>query len=322
MKKYIIAFVTALIFLGCGGGGGGSSDNRAQATTENGLKAYERMSVATYLPSLFTQLYSKISNNYQDGSSSCNGGGDITVKFHDIRFDDLQTKTGEYNFQSCTLNIDGYDVILNGKIFAYKINIDEEKISALSAFIKTGFNFSISGITNMTYKSSRLTANPMMLKPFNESGDGSFFTIYTAEDTSKLPAGMIDNFVRYNETKFGDIIFEGAFLKAVNLQSEIGVINGVYFTAAEDIMTNMFLPIDMGDYGEKLIIHVDQTHYFESGVYDPDDNEDLKNILVGNADTNVEIWQDASEAVHAKVGDDEEYSLTTLTPDFSFIGHW
>jgi len=191
MKQCIIAILIAGSFLSCGSGGGTTGPSLAEATTQNALKAYDAMSVATYLPSLYANLYSQLNNGGVDADYYCENDGSINVKFIDIPNDEQDDGTplflypGSYEFNNCLLDINGIDVVLDGKIISY--NYSPSTIGDLiSGYIKSGFKFEIKNDVSLIYGAFPFKeSSKIIVDYFNDDGRGSYFTVvYTNSGAS------------------------------------------------------------------------------------------------------------------------------------------
>jgi len=312
----------------------------ATATTQNAFKAYDAMSIATYLPSLFTRIYNEITDGGSGGHWTCgeNGGSfDVTfidipesvVFYRDTSNTSILAYPGSYEFNDCLLNIDGKDVFLDGTILSYSLPKTLETTiieTEITGYIKSGFKFEIDNDIAIEYKAFPLVDVPVIMEYFDDDGKGSFFQVTNYDNGFKT----INNAVFFNEETIGDIMYSGSFVNTLSFtgsftdglfdEEETGDIvieKGIFATDYRDEMSNLFLVNAYDDlsYYAELLIYINSREYFRGE--DSDDQNFLKTILVGKNNKNVTVWQDNDEVVHAQTEDTFDSSSVVHTPSFN-----
>ncbi len=321
IRNFFIAALVVLFLIGCGGGSEG--DGRAEATTANGFKAYDRMSVATYLPSLFTQLYFSIPKTRDQSQFTCNGGGYFNITsqpYSDDEYEPLEIM--EYDFKDCNLYVNGHHISLDGKIFVFDLSSGSDIVGLsvlLDAFVKEGFKITIDSIIDATYGVSSFVAKESVMNLFEEGVKGSFFQIDMMQLNQKKVVS-VTNLSRLKDANLGDILFYGMFSQFENFSNEGVNINGIYALPINslDNFTDGLIDMEKSPEIQEILKITIDNGYFLTNLDDLD-SMIMKSVLFGKDNKRVDMWQDKSEVVYAQVGDVKEYSRTTYTPDFSFV---
>jgi hypothetical protein len=323
MKKFIVSVFIATSFLGCGGGGGSSAffppstPILAEATTENAFKAYDAMSVSTYLPSLYASLYNRLTNGGSEGEYSCTNDGSISVKFLKLPPDAtlensiLLKYLGSYEFHNCRLNAGDSEVLLDGKIISYFVSIDNEA-DGLTGYIKSGFKFEIKNNVKLTYKSFPFEDISPVMKYFKEDGKGSYFNIMYPKNGGVITS----HFASYTEENLGDILYSGSFSNTLEMTGISSDKKGIIAHGQGDEVTNLLTPVESLDYSDKLLIHISSKEYFETDYSKVDADISMKAILSGRDDKNVSVWQKDENSVQAETENTFDTSHTVHTPYF------
>jgi len=285
MKKFIVAVFIIMVFLGCGDGGGSSSPEPvlAEATTANAFKAYNALSVSTYLPSFIAKLRPVIANNGVDDTFTCNVSGSIDVSYeypnaskgvtpaYGANLDDI---IGTYRFNKCTLDINGNDIYLDGIL--NNINFSNDVFESLIAVVVDGFIFrqkNPNEETDITY-----------LKP----DEGSAYI------SSMQYVGHGLEYIcntKFRENRLGDI---GAYSVKVGDNRDgfyTNIVKGIYYETGKFVFDGMYF------IGSSL---PDRSRFVFKGI----------------DDKTVEVWQDDSETVFAQTENTYETSFTSYTPSF------
>lgn len=322
MKMLIMIIFMIFTFNGCGNSSSpgittGTTENKtvhlADATASNALKAYNDMSVTTYLPSLYRAIYPDILNGGDDGQMECAIAGKIGIKY--ISLDENQRiKLIEHDFNQCYMNLDGRDIVLNGKIYSYVPKVQDTDV--LHGLIEDGFNFKVEGMIDMRYKifpfkNFESEISDDIMSAFLKEHKGSIFTVAKIQKSE-----TIENFSAYSEKTLGEITFYGTFIKYVEWAGDKNL-NGIAATYSEGFMSNYFIPEDIQDYLYKLVIFINPYEYLD---YDEDmdfEGDKIETLLRGKGDKIADVWQDDTETVYAKTADEVKSSTTIFTPSFS-----
>lgn len=286
MKKFIVAVFVTVVFLGCGGGGGGSSSPEpvlAEATTANAFKAYDALSVSTYLPSFIAKLRPVIANNGVDNTFTCNVSGSIDVSYeypnaskgvtpvYGANWDDI---IGTYRFNKCTLDLNDNDIYLNGTLKNIKFRNDV--FENLIAVVVDGFIFRQNNSneeTDMTY-----------IKP--DKGSAYISSMQYVDHGLEYICNT-----KFREKRLGDIGAYGVMIGDNRDGFYTNVVKGIYYGAGEFVFDGMYFK------GSSL---PDRSRFVFKGI----------------DDKTVEVWQDDSETVFAQTDNTYDTSFTSYTPSF------
>ncbi len=291
MKKFTIIVFTLIALLGCGGGGGGTGATKsepilANASTSNALKTYDVLAVSTYMPSFLTKLRHIIANDGVAASTNCNTSGSIEVMYDypnaqsgvlPVYGANASDVKGTYNFLKCTIKLSGNTIYLNGTLQDVTYKTN---LNIFTARIKDGFIFTQTNPNEqieMVYK-TRADEKRSYFASFYKNEHGVSYVLHT----------------RFVEKNLND----------VSTKLSLGDNKDGYYT---DVPKGIFYLHTEGDY-----IQFENNEFFNiTGI-----ESNTKLLLSGVDEEVVEVWQDETDAVHAKIGDEEEYSFTTYTPKF------
>lgn len=292
MKRFALMLALLLTLAGCGGGGGGGAKESvlAVADVESGMRAYDAIGQSTYLPALFFSIYSQYGTTNVAQQLNCNSGGTIDISYKNYGFVEL---VGKYLFDRCTLDLGGSIVYLDGVVYEaespaeFHYN-DFPNIVGTYMLIEKGFIFRLSengSELTLTYQQERYDNR------VNFINKKSYSWAIVSEDSQ---TGTI--------TK--QIDFTGTFVS-----STLGTVSTSGWLSKEG-NTLYYLA---GTGGEKLFyVDFDDNTYLDSAQYATDD----KLVLVGSNGSNVTLWQDSTDAVHALDTGGEAISFTSYTPEF------
>ncbi len=292
MKKLLVAIVISVVFLGCGGGGGGSSAPKqvlGEATTANAFKAYDVMSVATYLPSFVTKLQTTIANDGVDAVSNCNVSGKVSVSYgynskdavYGENSDDI---IGTYLFDKCTINLSGNDIYLNGTLnnVTFVSKRSESGYNLFFAEISDGFVFSQKNPnqeTNLVYEDLSKGNASAFLASYNQ-GNFMEYSIVSTFNEKNLGNAYIKITVGENKNKY-----------------YADMPDGVYYQGGDSE-------------------HINQLRWDTGYLMVANEIPQNKLLLLGEDGKTVEVWQDKAESVFAQTEDTYDTSFTTYTPSF------
>ena len=324
--RYYLSFVTiALLLSACGGGGGTTSvdedtpsipapsidtDPRAEVSFDNGFKAYDIASVSSFTPSIILDIHQKISS--EDGLYSCENG--TTVKKSTIVNDTL-VHIDEYNFDNCTLTINGSSNLLYGTAYIQTVNSQSGETLYIG-LIEDGFRYQMlysDKSIDLTYKKANYIDKAVIDgDSFVEAeGSGFEYSTYTYDDKN---LSLLLNFSKFYETTLGDVSFTGMF--ANNTIPDSGVLGISLSPTSETAMFNYLYSADVENTDGKLEIYLNDTNYLDND-FSIDEAYDQNHIkLSGKNNQYLSVWQDDNEDVYVKIDDETRSSSITYTPSF------
>jgi len=295
MKKLLVAIFISVAFLGCGGGGESNIEDipieltLGEATTANAFKAYDVLSVATFLPSFVTKLRHVIANDGVDKITNCNVSGSINVSYeypntsngiiptYGVNFEDI---VGVYYFDKCMINVSGNDIYLDGELQNVRYKFDKN-LHQFQVSIKDGFVFKQSNPNEQSDLTYRDTEGGRQANFFSLNGDnhGLVFSI---------------------ETRFFEKVLEDVYCEVIVGDNR----DGYYTDVPEGIYYGYF------DENDSIQFNNDEFFYFTGPKYN------LELQLKGSDNKIVKVWQDDSETVFAETENTFDTSFTSYTPSF------